>query len=88
MVCLTFNGDVFTCGEKEFIGHGELESDLNLPKKLTNIGKVGYISCGWQHTILVSTDGNTLWSFGSTGGCPLTLQIGVKKSVRLKENFL
>ena len=39
MVCLTFNGDVFTCGEKKFIGHGELESDLNLPKKLTNIGK-------------------------------------------------
>ena len=65
MVCLTFNGDVFTCGEKEFIGHGELESDLNLPKKLTNIGKVGYISCGWQHTILVSVDGKTLWSFGN-----------------------
>ena len=38
---------------------------MNLPKKLTIIGKIGYISCGWQHTILVSVDGNTLWSFGS-----------------------
>ena len=27
-------------------------------------------------------------TFPHTGGCPLTLQIGAKKSVRLKENFL
>lgn len=65
MVCLTFNGEVFTCGEKFFIGHGKLDSYLNIPKKLTNIGKVGSISCGRQHTVLVSTDGNTLWSFGN-----------------------
>ena len=65
VVCLTFNGNVFTCGEKDFIGHGELKSDLSLPKKLSNIGKIGFISCGWQHTVMVSTDGNTLWSFGS-----------------------
>ena len=65
VVCLTFNGNVFTCGEKDFFGQGELESDLSLPKKLLKIGKIGFISCGWQHTVLISHDGNTLWSFGS-----------------------
>ena len=64
-VCLTFDGDVFTCGEMNSVGHGKRETNLNLPKKLENIGKIGFVSCGWQHTVLVSTDGNTLWSFGN-----------------------
>ena len=62
--CLTTDGVVFTWGHKDFVGQGELDSDVGVPKKL-NIEKICQISCGVEHTLLLSADKKTVWAFGS-----------------------
>ena len=54
VVCLTEEGTVYTCGQKDMVGQGgEREKDVSIPERLDNIGKVGTIACGWKHSILV-----------------------------------
>ena len=62
--CLTTDGEVFTWGQKDFIGQGDIDSDARVPTKLI-IEKVSQISCGGQHTLLLSADKKTVWGFGS-----------------------
>ncbi len=37
-----------------------------IPEKITAFGtnKIGYVACGLAHTICVSSDRKTVWSFG------------------------
>jgi len=61
--CLTSDGEVFTWGNPDFVGHGDIESSVLVPKKL-DIEKIDQISCGWEHTLLLSADQKTVWAFG------------------------
>lgn len=44
-------------------GHGD-KTSRNLPKQVKDIGLVGQVACGSSHTIAISQDGKTVWSFG------------------------
>ena len=35
-----------------------------VPTKVSNIGAVQQVSCGTSHTLALSIDGDTIWSFG------------------------
>lgn len=44
-------------------GHGDSNSK-NLPTCVKDVSGVGQVACGSSHTIAVSQDGKTVWSFG------------------------
>lgn len=44
-------------------GHGDSNS-RNIPTLVKDISNVGEVSCGSSHTISLSKDGRTVWSFG------------------------
>ena len=44
-------------------GHGD-SNGKNLPTLVKDISCVGQVACGSSHTIAVSQDGRTVWSFG------------------------
>ena len=46
-----------------FQGHGD-KTPRNIPKQVKEIGPVGQVACGSSHTLVVSQDGKTVWSFG------------------------
>lgn len=46
-----------------FPGHGDSNS-RNIPMLVKDISNVGEVSCGSSHTIALSKDGRTVWSFG------------------------
>lgn len=46
-----------------FQGHGDSNS-RNIPTLVKDISNVGEVSCGSSHTIALSKDGRTVWSFG------------------------
>lgn len=56
---------VFGCAEHGRLGLGG-GGNKKTPEKLQQLAnhRIGYISCGLAHTAIVSTDGNTVWSFG------------------------
>nr|QHB15577.1 putative E3 ubiquitin-protein ligase HERC1 [Bemisia tabaci] len=63
---VTSTGELYTWGEGE---HGRLGlGDSNsrpVPTLVHDIGGVGSVACGSAHTLALSIDGKTLWSFGS-----------------------
>lgn len=58
------------------VGHGDSNS-RNIPTLVKDISNVGEVSCGSSHTIALSKDGRTVWSFGGgdNGVYPFTCQI-------------
>ncbi|XP_069758992.1 probable E3 ubiquitin-protein ligase HERC1 isoform X8 [Narcine bancroftii] len=62
---VTEDGELFTWGEGDFgrLGHGDSNS-RNIPTLVKDISNVGEVSCGSSHTIALSKDGRTAWSFG------------------------
>ncbi|XP_041374032.1 probable E3 ubiquitin-protein ligase HERC1 isoform X2 [Gigantopelta aegis] len=56
---VTEDGELYSWGE----GHGD-SSSRNLPKHVKQISGVGQVACGSSHTLVVSQDGRTVWSFG------------------------
>ena len=63
-VCLTIHGEVFTWGHQNYAGQGSLAHHLSMPLEL-DIEKICQIACGYSHTLLLSADQKTIWSFGS-----------------------
>ncbi|XP_023674598.2 probable E3 ubiquitin-protein ligase HERC1 isoform X1 [Paramormyrops kingsleyae] len=59
------DGELYTWGEGDFgrLGHGDSNS-RNIPTLVKDISNVGEVSCGSSHTITLSKDGRTVWSFG------------------------
>ncbi|XP_053490210.1 probable E3 ubiquitin-protein ligase HERC1 isoform X6 [Ictalurus furcatus] len=59
------DGELYTWGEGDFgrLGHGDSNS-RNIPMLVKDISNVGEVSCGSSHTIALSKDGRTVWSFG------------------------
>jgi len=45
-------------------GHGDSGSK-NLPTKVKDLPPVDQVACGSSHTLVVSRNGRTVWSFGS-----------------------
>ncbi|XP_007895403.2 probable E3 ubiquitin-protein ligase HERC1 [Callorhinchus milii] len=62
---VTSDGELYTWGEGDFgrLGHSDSHS-RNLPALVKDISSVGQVACGSSHTIAVSQDGRTVWSFG------------------------
>nr|XP_033775643.1 probable E3 ubiquitin-protein ligase HERC1 isoform X2 [Geotrypetes seraphini] len=62
---VTEDGELYTWGEGDFgrLGHGDSNS-RNIPTLIKDISNVGEVSCGSSHTIALSKDGRTVWSFG------------------------
>nr|XP_057932865.1 probable E3 ubiquitin-protein ligase HERC1 isoform X3 [Doryrhamphus excisus] len=58
-------GELYTWGEGDFgrLGHGDSNS-RNIPTLVKDISNVGEVSCGSSHSIALSKDGRTVWSFG------------------------
>ena len=46
------------------IGHGSTTT-MKVPTKVEAIGLVQSVSCGSTHTLTLSADTNTVWSFGA-----------------------
>ncbi|XP_033633807.1 probable E3 ubiquitin-protein ligase HERC1 isoform X2 [Asterias rubens] len=63
--CVTEDGQLFTWGEGDYgrLGHGDSNS-RNVPTLVKDISSVGQVVCGSSHTIAISQDGRTVWSFG------------------------
>ncbi|XP_056269201.1 probable E3 ubiquitin-protein ligase HERC1 isoform X3 [Pseudoliparis swirei] len=59
------DGELYTWGEGDFgrLGHGDSNS-RNIPTPVKDVSNVGEVSCGSSHTIALSKDGRTVWSFG------------------------
>ncbi|XP_056135403.1 probable E3 ubiquitin-protein ligase HERC1 isoform X2 [Lampris incognitus] len=59
------DGELYTWGEGDFgrLGHGDSNS-RNIPTLVKDISNVAEVSCGSSHTITLSKDGRTVWSFG------------------------
>lgn len=62
---VTCDGELYTWGEGDFgrLGHSDSQS-RNVPTLVKDISSVGQVACGSSHTIAVSQDGRTVWSFG------------------------
>ncbi|GAB1606906.1 hypothetical protein Ahia01_000973300, partial [Argonauta hians] len=62
---VTEDGELYTCGDGDYgrLGHGDSNSK-NVPTCIKDVSGVGQVACGSSHTIAVSQDGRTVWSFG------------------------
>uniref|UniRef100_T1JES7 HECT-type E3 ubiquitin transferase n=1 Tax=Strigamia maritima TaxID=126957 RepID=T1JES7_STRMM len=63
---VTEDGELYTWGEGDYgrLGHGD-SSSRNMPTCVKDISNVGQVVCGSSHTIAISQEGRTIWSFGS-----------------------
>ncbi|XP_021933596.1 probable E3 ubiquitin-protein ligase HERC1 isoform X3 [Zootermopsis nevadensis] len=63
---VTEEGELYTWGEGDHgrLGHGDYNG-RNMPTLVRDLNGVGSVSCGSSHTIALSADGKTVWSFGS-----------------------
>ncbi|XP_030832727.1 probable E3 ubiquitin-protein ligase HERC1 isoform X3 [Strongylocentrotus purpuratus] len=63
--CVTDDGQLYTWGEGDYgrLGHGDSNS-RNVPTLVKDVSNVGKVVCGSSHTIAVSQDSRTVWSFG------------------------
>ncbi|XP_060527187.1 probable E3 ubiquitin-protein ligase HERC1 [Cylas formicarius] len=63
---ITDDGRLYTWGEGEHgrLGHGD-NGGRQVPTLVADLFEVGLVACGSSHTLAVSRDGKTVWSFGS-----------------------
>ena len=63
---VTADGLLYAWGEGDFgrLGNGDGQSRF-LPVLVRDLTNVGSVSCGGSHTVALSRDGRTVWSFGS-----------------------
>ncbi|CAG9773088.1 unnamed protein product [Ceutorhynchus assimilis] len=63
---ITDDGRLWTWGEGDHgrLGHGDYNA-RHIPTMVSDISDVGQVACGSTHTLAVSRDGKTVWSFGS-----------------------
>ncbi|XP_018567016.1 probable E3 ubiquitin-protein ligase HERC1 [Anoplophora glabripennis] len=63
---ITEDGLLYTWGEGDHgrLGHGDT-NERHIPTQVADLTDVGSVACGSSHTLVVSRDGKTVWSFGS-----------------------
>ncbi|CAH1979985.1 unnamed protein product [Acanthoscelides obtectus] len=63
---ITEDGKLYTWGEGDHgrLGHGDNNARYT-PTLVIDLTDVGHVACGSSHTLVVSADGKTVWSFGS-----------------------
>ncbi|XP_044259648.1 probable E3 ubiquitin-protein ligase HERC1 isoform X3 [Tribolium madens] len=63
---VTDDGKLYTWGEGDLgrLGHGDSNARY-IPTQVAGLAEVGSVACGSSHTLVVSKDGKTVWSFGS-----------------------
>ncbi|KRT81777.1 Regulator of chromosome condensation repeat containing protein [Oryctes borbonicus] len=63
---VTEDGLLYTWGESDHgrLGHGDTALKL-IPTQVADLIDVGTVACGSAHTLVISKDGCTVWSFGS-----------------------
>ncbi|XP_075226553.1 putative E3 ubiquitin-protein ligase HERC1 isoform X4 [Lycorma delicatula] len=63
---VTDEGELYTWGEGDHgrLGHGD-SNGRSIPTLVQNLSGVGSVACGSAHTLALSMDGKTVWSFGS-----------------------
>ncbi|XP_018324237.1 probable E3 ubiquitin-protein ligase HERC1 isoform X2 [Agrilus planipennis] len=63
---VTEDGELYTWGEGDHgrLGHGD-SNPRNIPTLVRDLSDVGGVACGCAHTLALSKDGTTVWSFGS-----------------------
>nr|CAI5839110.1 unnamed protein product [Callosobruchus analis] len=63
---ITDDGKLYTWGEGDHgrLGHGDNNARYT-PTLVADLPDVGHVACGSSHTLVVSADGKTVWSFGS-----------------------
>jgi E3 ubiquitin-protein ligase HERC1 len=63
---VTDDGKLYTWGEGDHgrLGHGD-SNGRYIPTQVAGLSDVGSVACGSSHTLVVSKDGKTVWSFGS-----------------------
>ncbi|KAL3277276.1 hypothetical protein HHI36_012626 [Cryptolaemus montrouzieri] len=63
---ITDDGKLYTWGEGDHgrLGHGD-GNGRQIPTLVTSLSDVGSVACGSSHTLVVSKDGKSVWSFGS-----------------------
>ncbi|KAK4883685.1 hypothetical protein RN001_007004 [Aquatica leii] len=66
---VTDDGELYTWGEGDHgrLGHGDSNS-CHIPTLVRDLIQVGSVACGSAHTLVLSKDGKTVWSFGSGDG--------------------
>ncbi|XP_065224595.1 probable E3 ubiquitin-protein ligase HERC1 isoform X2 [Planococcus citri] len=66
---VTDDGELYTWGEGNYgrLGHGDSNAQY-VPTLVKEISGVGSVSCGSAHTLALSRDGKTVWSFGNGDG--------------------
>ena len=64
-VCVDYEGFIWSFGRNDFgqLGTGNSTREFNVPQKLLNIPPVFSVSCGSDHTLIITNDSN-LWSWG------------------------
>lgn len=65
---VTEDGELYTWGEGDHgrLGHGDCNG-RDIPTLVRDISDVGSAVCGSAHTLVLSKDGKTVWSFGFGG---------------------
>jgi hypothetical protein len=56
------------------LGHGD-SNGRSVPTLVKDIGVAGHVACGSCHTLVVSQDGWTVWSFGGGDNGALYLSL-------------
>lgn len=54
----------FGCGDSGRLGLTSIGTIKKVPEQVPNMSGIGIVACGFNHTICVSKDGLTTWSFG------------------------
>jgi len=79
-VALTSSGDVYTWGESRQGRLGRaVDNDADKLTKLDSVEGVSSAALGFSHSVLLESNSNTIWSFGSNS-CG---QLGLGKDVRV-----
>ena len=63
---ITDDGSLFTWGEGDYgrLGLGDALQRA-VPVQVPEITDAGMVACGFNHTLVLSRDGSTVWSFGA-----------------------
>ncbi|KAL8615069.1 hypothetical protein ACOMHN_013603 [Nucella lapillus] len=88
---VTADGKLYTFGNGDYgrLGHGST-ANKKVPERALSLEhhQIGFVSCGLNHTVCVSTDGSTVWSFGDGDYGKLGLGHTTPKSVPTRIDFL